>query len=166
MKKLFKIILITPLVLFLIIVCLNFYSVHFDIPTMDEKGAWTSESPDGRFRVTGYSRSSLFDMGVMMPGQGGAWGKGIVILWDNKTGKMLQKTRVEEISSTGDSIKWMIGEPEAIWRKNASILTRQEAPWEGDYVSIQFVDTWPLPSEDGKMPLPYPEIKTYSYPPQ
>jgi hypothetical protein len=151
MKKLFKIILITPLVLFLIIVCLNFYSVHFDIPSINEKGAWSSESPDGRFRVTGYSRSSLFDMGVMMPGQGGAWGKGIVILWDNKTRKILQLERVENIAACG-RIKWMIGDPDAVWRKGWAVAAQQEKPWEGDYVDISFVATWPLPSEDGHLP--------------
>jgi hypothetical protein len=134
MKKLLKIVLITPLVLFLIIVCLNFYSVHFDIPTVDEKGAWTSESPDGRFRVTGYSRSSLFDMGVMMPGQGGIRGRGIIILWDNKTGRILQQERVD------------------------SIIAHDHVDWIGNYVHIDFISPpWPLPLVDGSLPPSWDE---------
>ncbi|MDR1349701.1 MAG: hypothetical protein LBJ59_02760 [Zoogloeaceae bacterium] len=159
-KKTLKIVLLTPLclllALILFVVCLDFYSVHFHIPSAEEKGVWTSQSPDDRFRVTAYSRSSLFDMTTMMPGQGGASrGAGIIILWNNGTGKILQQIRAENLSTVDSSnVDWMIGDPDAPWRKSWAARARLDAPWKGDYVYIMFGDTWPLPSEDGTLPPP------------
>ena len=150
LKKMFKIILGTVLILVLTIVGLDIWHSQFSTPSGE--GRWKSESPDGRFIVTGYSTKSLFVMLIpTAPGDCG-FGPGIVILRDKKTGEVLQQARVEELSNTG-YVDWMIGEPDAIWRKNWA-SPRSKDPWEGDYVDIKFVGTWPLPSVDGKLPLP------------
>ncbi|MDR2129523.1 MAG: hypothetical protein LBP52_10750 [Burkholderiaceae bacterium] len=161
MKKALKIALLTPLCLLLAlvlaVVCLDVWATHFRIPSAQEKGWQTSESPDGRFRVTGYSTKSVFSMRMAMPGGGSdgiRYGPGIVILWDNKTGKILQKARVETLVAH-ENVDWRIGEPDAVWRKNWGT---PQNPWKGDYVRVKFLDTWPLPSEDGKMPPPPPKI--------
>ena len=151
MKKAIRIALSILLALLLIIVCLDIWSTHFSIPSAEEKGRWTSESPDGRFRVTGYSTKSLFTKLIStMPGDGG-FGPGIVMLWDNKTGNILQNVRVENIDNAS-YIKWIIGDPDAPWRKGWPTTTGE--PREGDYVRIKLIATWPLPSLDGKLPPP------------
>jgi hypothetical protein len=161
MKKAIKIVLSILLALILVVVCLDIWATHFRMPSAEEKGIWTSESPGARFRVTGYSTKSVFTKLIStMPGDGGSFGPGIVILWDNATGKILQTAEVENVSAH-DYVKWRIGDPDAIWRKNLAMLNGLKDRWEGDYVDIMLVDTWPLPSEDGKMPLPWPKIKTY-----
>jgi hypothetical protein len=88
-----------------------------------------------------------------MPGDGG-YGPGIIVLRDKKTGEILQQAKVENLAGIhGGYVKWMIGDPDAHWRKNMAVYNGGKA-WEGDYVRINLVDTrpWPLPSEDGKMP--------------
>jgi hypothetical protein len=157
MKKILRIALLTPLsillVLILAIVCLDVWATHFSIPSAEEEGRWTSESPDGRFKVTGYSTKSLFTKLISTaPGNGG-FGPGIVVLWDKKAGKILQQARVENIDSAS-YVDWMIGDPDAVWRKGWATYAQLKTPWEGDYVRIGLLGTWPLPSLDGKLPLP------------
>ncbi|GHT96347.1 hypothetical protein AGMMS49545_21070 [Betaproteobacteria bacterium] len=161
MKKALKIVLLTPLflllALILIVVCLDIWGTYFRIPSAEEKGRWTSESPDGRFKVTGHSTKSLFEkLTPTMPGDGG-FGPGIVILVDKKTGKILQQARVDNIDSAS-YVDWKVGDPDALWRKGWATFAGLKEPWEGDYVDIKFGDTWPLPSEDGKLPPPLPVV--------
>jgi hypothetical protein len=163
MKKTLKIVLLTPLclllALILVVVCLDIWATHFRIPSAEEKGVWTSESPDARFRVTGYSTKSVFTKLIpTMPGNGGNFGPGIVILWDKKTGEILQQEKVENLDSYG-VVDWMVGNPDAPWRKGWATYAQLKAPWEGDYVHITLVDTWPLPSIDGKLPPPLPKVR-------
>jgi hypothetical protein len=152
-----KIVLLTPLsillVLILAIVCLDVWATHFSIPSAEEEGRWTSESPGGRFKVTGYSTKSLFTKLVSTaPGDGG-FGPGIVVLWDKKAGKILQQAEVENLGGMHEGyVDWMIGDPDAVWRKGWP--TAMGTPAEGDYVYIKFIGIWPLPSLDGKLPLP------------
>ena len=161
MKKVLKITLLTPLFLLLVLVLAGtgyqIWFTEFRVP--DGPGRWRSESPDGRFIITGYSNKGLRSMIPTMPGDGG-FGPGIVILREKKTGKILQLARVDSLDNSS-YIKWMIGNPDAVWRKNLTMLTGLKGRWEGDYVNITFVGTWPLPSKDGEMPLPWPKIKTY-----
>jgi hypothetical protein len=157
MKKALKIALLTPLCLLLalvlVVVCLDVWATHFRIPSAQEEGKWASASPDGRFIMTGYLTKSLFDkLSVGGPGDG-SFGPGIIILREKKTGKILQKARVDLIMEY-DKPKWLVGEPDAVWRKNRGT---PQNPWKGDYVSVGFLDAWPLPSEDGKMPPPFPK---------
>ena len=160
MKKLkvLKTILIMMLVLIAVIVCLDIWATRFSTP--DGEGRWTSESPDGRFSVTGYSTGSFFSaLESTAPGDGGGFGPGIVVLRDNKTGEVLQKARVEEITGIyyDGNVSWMIGDPDAPWRKSWGVAYKQPGGiWEGDYVFIKSVGDWPLPSKDGKMPPPLP----------
>ena len=148
LKKMFKIILETALVLILTIVGLDIWNTQFSTPSGE--GRWKSESPDGRFSVTGYSTKSLFAKLISTaPGDGG-FGPGIIILRDKKTGKILQQEKIENIADS-EYIEWWIGDPDAVWRKGWATA---KGPREGDYVSIKFVGTWPLPSVDGKLPPP------------
>jgi hypothetical protein len=155
MKKALKIALLTPLclllVLILVIVCLDVWNTRF--PTGG--GRWTSESPDGRFIVTGYSTKGLLaQLTPTMPGDGG-FGPGIIILRDKKTGEILQQAKVENIAGIDEEyVDWMVGDPDAIWRRGWADSARLKDPWEGDYIHIKFVGTWPLPSVDGKLPPP------------
>ena len=157
LKKMFKIILGTALVLILTIVGLDIWHSQFSTPSGE--GRWKSESPDGRFIVTGYSTKSLFVMLIpTAPGDGG-FGPGIVILRDKKTGEVLQQARVENLGGMDEeSVKWMIGDPDAVWRKNYAARAGLKEPWGGDYVYVKLLtsDEWPLPSVDGKMPPPLP----------
>jgi hypothetical protein len=163
MKKTLKIVLLAPLclllVLILVVVCLDILDTN---QTPTGPGRWTSESPDGRFIVTGYSnkgwRSILLPT---MPGDGG-YGPGIIILRDKKTGGILQQAKVENLGGMGrGDVDWMIGDPDAPWRKSWATRAQLKTPWEGDYVHITLVDTWPLPSVDGKLPPP-PRKITFS----
>jgi hypothetical protein len=156
MRKSLKIVLLTPLCLLLALVfigiCLHLWSTNL---TPTGPGRWRTESPDGRFIVTGYSNKGLRSWLPTMPGDGG-YGPGIIILRDKKTGEILQQAKVENLGGMGrGSVKWMAGDPDAIWRKNLAAHNHGRA-WEGDYVHITLVGTWPLPSEDGKMPPTLP----------
>jgi hypothetical protein len=55
-----KIVLLTPLYLLLalvfIVICLHFWSTNL---TPIGPGRWSTESPDGRFIITGYSNKGL-----------------------------------------------------------------------------------------------------------
>jgi hypothetical protein len=157
MKKTLKIAMFLLLSLILIVVLFDVWDTQFRIPPAEEAGTWTSQSPDGRFSVTGYSTKSLFVKLIpTMPGDG-SFGPGLVVLRDNKTGKILQKAKVEEVSSAGDSVDWMIGDSGALWRKSWSAPGSQE-PWKGDYVSVRYLEIWPLPDKDGKLPPPKPTV--------
>jgi hypothetical protein len=97
-----------------------------------------------------------------MPGDGG-FGPGTIVLRDKKTGEVLQQAKVENIAGIDEGyVKWMISDPDAVWRKNWATRSNLKAPWEGDYVYITFVGTWPLPSVDGKLPLPKPKVTIIS----
>ncbi|MDR1661445.1 MAG: hypothetical protein LBR95_03330 [Azoarcus sp.] len=75
----------------------------------------------------------------------------------------MQQAKVEELGGMdGGSVDWMVGDPDAIWRKNWATRRNLKDPWEGDYVYITFVGTWPLPSLDGKLPPPKPEVTIIS----
>jgi hypothetical protein len=156
MRKVLKIALLMPLCLLLALIfigiCLHLWSANL---TPDGPGRWSTESPDGRFVVTGYSNKGLRAWIPTMPGDGG-YGPGIIILREKKTGKILQQAKVENLGNMGrGSIKWMVGDPDAPWRKSRASFAKQERPWEGDYVDIGLVATWPLPSLDGKLPPPF-----------
>ena len=163
MKKALKITLLSPLFLLLALVLTGtgyqIWFTEFRVP--DGPGRWRSESPDGRFIVTGYSNKGLRSLIPTMPGDGG-FGPGIVILREKKTGKILQQARVDVIDNAS-SVYWRIGDSGALWRKNWATYARLKDPWKGDYVRIKFVDTWPLPSVDGKLPPPKPKL-TFSQP--
>jgi hypothetical protein len=152
MKKALKITLLTLLCLLLALICLYLWDTY---RTPSGPGRWESESPDGRFIVTGYSTKGLLaQLTPTMPGDGG-FGPGIVILRDKKTGKILQQAKVENIAGIDEGyVDWMIGDPDAPWRKSWAFRKDLKDPWEGDYVDIKFVGTWPLPSVDGKLPPP------------
>jgi hypothetical protein len=151
-KKALKIALLTPLFILLALIlagtCYQIWYTEFRTP--DGPGRWTSESPDGRFIITAYSNKGLRSLIPTMPGDGG-FGPGIVILRENKTGKILQQAKVENLDGMAGYAKWMIGDPDAPWRKGWATA---EGPREGDYVRVGLLGTWPLPSEDGKLPPP------------
>jgi hypothetical protein len=154
MKKVLKIVLLSPLYLLLALVfigiCLHLLSMNL---TPSGEGRWSSESPDGRFIVTAYSNKGLRSLIPTMPGDGGGWGPGIIILRNKKTGEILQQAKVEELGGIySNDVKWWIGDPDAVWRKGWPTATG--TPWEGDYVFITFIGIWPLPSLDGKLPPP------------
>jgi hypothetical protein len=165
MKKLVKITILIPLISLLVLIVVgivyHLWETRFSEPT--GKGRWSTTSPDGRFTVTGYLTKGLGVLIPTMPGDGG-YGDGIVILRDNKTGKVLQKARVENVSNLAGLVDWMVGEPDADWRINLAILKGTDKKWEGNYVYVQYVDTWPLPDEEGKLPPPWPKFRTYPSP--
>jgi hypothetical protein len=154
MRKALKIVLLTPLCLLLVLI-LAIIGLHLldTNLTPSGEGSWESESPDGRFIVTGYSNKGLRSLIPTMPGNGGRWGPGIIILRDKKTGEILQQAKVEEFGGMDEgNVEWMVGGPDAVWRKGWPTATG--APREGDYVHILLVAIWPLPSLDGKLPPP------------
>jgi hypothetical protein len=76
MRKALKIVLLMPLCLLLAlvlgVVCLDFWATHWP----SGPGRWESESPDGRFIVTGYSTKGLLaSLTPTMPGDGGVWAR-------------------------------------------------------------------------------------------
>jgi hypothetical protein len=142
-----------PLALTLTGICYQIWFTEFRTPT--GPGRWHSESPDGRFTVTGYSNKGLRSLipTMTMPGDGGGWGPGTIILRDKKTEEILQQVKVEELGGMDEgNVEWWIGDPDAVWRKGCPTATG--ALREGDYFRIKFVGTWPLPSLDGKLPPP------------
>ena len=151
MRKAVKIVLLTPLCALLALILLDIWDTEFRTPT--GPGNWDTESPDGRFIVTAYSNKGFFRSLIpTMPGDGG-FGPGIITLQEKKTGLVLQRAKVEYLGGMGrGSIKWWIGDPDAVWRKGWP--TAVGAPHEGDYVNIGWVAIWPLPSLDGKLPPP------------
>ncbi|MDR1661162.1 MAG: hypothetical protein LBR95_01850 [Azoarcus sp.] len=149
MKRTIKIVLLMPLCLLLVLIVLHLWDTN---QTPSGPGRWRSESPDGRFIVTGHSNKGLRSWIPTMPGDGG-YGPGIIILRDKKTGKILQQAKVDNLGGMGRrSVQWMMGGPDAVWRKGWPTATG--APREGDYVHITLVAIWPLPSLDGKLPPP------------
>jgi hypothetical protein len=153
MRKSVKIAVLTLffslLALLLIGIGYQIWYTEFRIPT--GVGRWTSESPDSRFTVTAYSNKGLRSLIPTMPGDGG-YGPGIIILREKKTGNILHQRKVDNLAGMlRGYVEWMVGEPDAPWRKDWAGLESPE-PWKGDYVSIGLFGIWPLPSEDGEMP--------------
>jgi hypothetical protein len=147
------------------VICLHFWSTNL---TPSGEGRWSTESPDGRFIVTGYSNKGLRAWIPTMPGNSG-YGPGIIILRDKKTGEILQQAEVKNLGNMGaGNVNWMVGDPDAPWRKGWASFAKRKDPWEGDYVSIKLANvdlelvTWPLPSLDGKLPSPRPEVTIIS----
>jgi hypothetical protein len=98
MKRSLKIVLLTPLCLLLALILAGIGLHLWDTnQTPTGPGRWTSESPDGRFIVTGYSNKGLRSLIPTMPGDGGGWGPGIIILRNKKTGEILQQAKVENL---------------------------------------------------------------------
>jgi hypothetical protein len=116
MKNPLKIVLLTPLC-FLLVLILAGTALHLWVTNLmpTGPGRWTSESPDGRFIVTGYPNKGLRSLIPTMPGDGG-YGPGIIILRDKKTGEILQQAKVENLGNMGrGDVKWWIGDPDAPW---------------------------------------------------
>jgi hypothetical protein len=132
MKKLVKLVLMTPILILLMLILIGTsYQIWYtEFRTPSGMGQWSSKSPDGRFIVTAYSNKGLRSMIPTMPGDG-SFGPGIIILRDNKTGKILQKEEIENLAAIG----------------------KNNVEWIGDYVHIDFISPpWPLPHIDGTLP--------------
>ena len=103
------------------ILCWHGWENYVGIPP-HLRSAWESTSPDGRFKVAGYSFAGLYRFVPRKVGEG----PGVIVLIDNKTEEVIRKEFVDYLGGQ---------------------LGSEAVDWYGDEVGIIAIGAWKLPEK-------------------